>query len=476
MLDLKNLRESVNIEGKKASNTLPKSIWETYSAFCNTLGGYIILGVEENESGQLIPTGVDNVQSIIKDFWSIINNVQKISMNLLTDEDVIIQKYNDKDIIVIHVPMAPRQYKPVYINNNLLSGTYRRDGDGDYHCSKLEISNMLRDQSDRTQDFKIVDNSSIRQIDKESLASYRARFDKRMKNHTWSELDDEEFLYRINGMDRDKNGDLRLTEAGLLMFGYEYEIVKKFADYILDYEEILDDSIRWTNRIKSDDMTWSGNIYDFFFRIIPLINEAFPAKFELDRYGERISESKASIAVREGLINCICNANFYDAYGVVIRRYPKKIIFTNSGVLRVPVEKVIKGGYSDARNKAIMKMFSLIGYSERAGSGIPQIYAVWKENGWPEPKIIQEFNHDRTTLELEILPALKKTEKEMIENPYISKIYDYMLAHDKVKSKDIAELLDVKDARARQLLKEMVNEDIVLAIGANRNRMYMLKK
>ena len=71
---------------------------------------------------------------------------------------------------------------------------------------------------------------------------------------------------------------------------------------------------------------------------------------------------------------------------------------------------------------------------------------------------------------------MKKTEKEMIENPYIAKIYDYMLAHDKVKSKDIAELLNVKDARARQLLKEMVNEDIVITIGANRNRMYMLKK
>jgi predicted HTH transcriptional regulator len=42
----------------------------------------------------------------------------------------------------------------------------------------------------------------------------------------------------------------------------------------------------------------------------------------------------------------------------------------------------------------------LIGIGERAGSGIPDIYQVWKDEGWAEPKIVERYNPDRTKLTL----------------------------------------------------------------------------
>ena len=58
------------------------------------------------------------------------------------------------------------------------------------------------------------------------------------------------------------------------------------------------------------------------------------------------------------------------------------------------------GGESDPRNKALMKMFNLINIGERAGSGVPNIFNVWEDEGWEEPIIEERFDPDRTVLSL----------------------------------------------------------------------------
>ena len=61
----------------------------------------------------------------------------------------------------------------------------------------------------------------------------------------------------------------------------------------------------------------------------------------------------------------------------------------------------------------MMKMFNMIGIGERAGSGIPGIYQIWKNEGWAMPVVEEKYNPDRTCLTLTFAKkqSIKTSEK-----------------------------------------------------------------
>ena len=67
--------------------------------------------------------------------------------------------------MVIYVPMAKREQKPVYINNDIFNGTFRRNYEGDYHCTRLQVKTMLRDQTERTMDMEVLDKVPMPDMD-----------------------------------------------------------------------------------------------------------------------------------------------------------------------------------------------------------------------------------------------------------------------------------------------------------------------
>ena len=139
---IEQYRENNRIEAKKALGGLPKSIWETYSAFANTHGGIILLGVEEWADKSLHTVDLPDPDRLIKEFWDIVNNPNKTSVNVLSSKDVFVQEVDGNHIVVINVPRAERSYKPVYVDGNPLC-TYRRNGEGDYRCTKEEYQAMV---------------------------------------------------------------------------------------------------------------------------------------------------------------------------------------------------------------------------------------------------------------------------------------------------------------------------------------------
>lgn len=136
---------------------------ETYSAFANTYGGVILLGVKEREDGTFETVGLAPVEAehLRQDFWNTVSNRSKVSAVLPIESEVEVLEADGGMVLAIHVPRAPRDERPVYINNDLFGGTYRRRGEGDYRCTRQEISAMLRDQGAETMDSKVLDDLTV---------------------------------------------------------------------------------------------------------------------------------------------------------------------------------------------------------------------------------------------------------------------------------------------------------------------------
>ena len=409
-------KEDNRREVKKANGGLPSSLWETYSAFANCYGGVIILGVAENKDGTWRTTGLKSTDrdKLLKHFWDTINNRKKVNVNLLSDQDVEIYEKDEDTIIVIYVPMANREQKPVYINDDIFGGTFRRNHEGDYHCTKLQVKAMLRDQTDNTMDMDVLDDVPISDLNYETIQGYRNRQRALKPAHPFGRLNDSEYLRSI-GAAAISNIDkcLHPTAAGMLMFGDEYNIVRHFPEYFLDYREILDPTIRWTDRLQSSSGEWSGNICDFYFRVYNKLVKDIKVPFKtID--GNRIDDTPVHEALREALANCLINADFYGVRGIVVRKEADRIVFENPGYSRTGKQQMKKGGISDPRNKVLMKMFNLINIGERAGSGVPNIFNTWEDQGWVEPVIEEQFDPDRTLLILSFdkKQAIKTSDKK----------------------------------------------------------------
>lgn len=426
---LATYKENSMLEVKSARGGLPNSLWESYSAFANSEGGVIVLGVKENsKDGSLYVEGLDDVHKLLKDFWNMVNNRQKVNCNILTDSMAVPDKLEGKDVIVIRVPRAERTSRPVYVGSDPRTGTYRRNFEGDYHCSIDEVSLMIRDSALVTDDNKLLTDLDVSVFCPDTVKSYRNIFRLIRQNHLWNKEDDAMFLRRIGAVREDKDtGKFHPTVAGLLMFGYEYEITAVFPNYFLDYQENRTNGIyaRWTDRITSQSGDWSGNVFDFILRVIPKLQADLKVPF-MFKGNQLNDDTPLHKTVREATVNMLANADFYGRRGVVVQKGADGFRFANPGSMRVSLTEAIQDSASDPRNGVMMKMFAMVKYGERAGSGLQGIFKTWQSvyHCVPKLEVTTSGGVDRTTLilgfeghqpDIEAMKLLYDNPDELIE-------------------------------------------------------------
>ncbi len=400
--------EGVDTEYKSARGGLPKSLWETYSAFANTAGGTIYLGVKETDDGP-VTSGLPDVEKLQRDFWNGINNRQRVSSNILQERHVSVETYGGDAILVIEVPRATRSERPVYIGPDPFKGTYRRNHEGDFLCNEAEVQRMFADRLEQEPaDSRILEYFDFDDLDPTSLKQYRNRMASRVSTHTWLAEDDLGLLKKLGGWRKDRRtGDEGLTVAGLLMFGKTEAIqdVAALPGFHLDYRERLaeDDNIRWSDRLTIDG-TWEANLFQFYQRVSQKLGHdpVLKVPFRPDRR----AQSDAHEALKEALVNALIHADHYGQGGIVVDRFKDRFEFSNPGTLLLSQEQLLAGGVTECRNKSLQLMFQMLGVGDKAGSGLDKIRRSWHAHLWQPPSLSERFRPDRVILTLPLISVM----------------------------------------------------------------------
>lgn len=405
--DLVVLVETTDIEckaaqGKSGKGEIPDSIWETYSAMANTNGGHIYLGIEETKSHDFVLRGIQKPEQLLKSFWDTVHNKMKISRDILQDRNAQLITIDGKTIIELIIPRADRQVKPIYIGNNPMSGTYIRRHEGDYRANEETVRRMMAEAVEESRDDRIIEGFGLDDLDINTINTYRNRFSANKPENPWNDLPMESFLVRIGAMrkERKTNGKTGLTLAGLLMFGRYDTITEILPNYMVDYQERPEPKkeARWIDRVAPDG-TWSGNLYDFYQKVIRKLTAELKIPFTLK--GEtRIDDTPIHQALREALTNTLIHADYTGRVSVLVVKRPDMFGFRNPGLMRISIDQAFQGGISDCRNHRIQDMFRYIGLGDHAGSGLPSILKSWKSQHWRTPLLYENLKYEQTLLEL----------------------------------------------------------------------------
>lgn len=454
---LENLHEGQTMEFKEAAGGLPRDIWETYSAFANTEGGEIVLGVKEEPPRHFEVVGVPDPPAVISQFWTELRNSQIVERDVMLADGVRRVTVGECEVIVITVPRAERSEKPVrvYCKKEKAHVAYVRRGEDDLRATDSDIRLMTYDGVSHA-DRRPLPDLGMEHFDPDTIRRYRQIFSVAKSKSPWNGDSDEDFLFHIGALSRWREGSFRATTAGLLAFGREYEITSIYPHYLLDYRRETSGSLRWDDRVVSCGGEWSGNLVDFYLEVSSRIAANLDAPFSTDDRGMlHGSRNPVVESVNEALVNALVHAYYGSTGGVSVVLRKDSVVVRNPGGFLIDRKVAIAGGTSEARNPTLMKIFALMGASDRAGSGMCEIWLTWLNEFGREPMVCE--GHAPATVELS-LPLIRKASSGGADG----KVASYVRESGVATAKEVAEGLGIEVRSAQRRLASLYKSGILV--------------
>ena len=382
--------EWYDFEVKEAKSELPKSIWETVSAFANTSGGWIVLGIRQVGRNFII-SGVDNIEKLEQDF---LGTIRSQKFNATVDAQITKYDIEGKKVLAFHIASSPQ--KPIYFNNP--QNTFIRFGSGDQRATNAEIAAMFRNQAFGVKSEQTIPGTDIGMLNHDSLHGYRNYMKIWGDRPELTVNDDGDFCKKLGICDM--NG--QLNYGGLIMFG-KYEFLREYVPtFWMDLVEISGDNVaeakvRYTYRIPEQD-----NLWEYYMVLIKRLRLLVNTPFKMNSEGFNVEDQSQFKILREALVNMLIHADHFSTIHSCIHVYTNRVEFFNAGAFPIPIEQIGAKLYSNPRNPTIAKLFRLVHLSETVGYGM-DLMREWKPATGFEMSIESDITSTTVTFYLQTI-------------------------------------------------------------------------
>lgn len=392
------LDENEHIEAKRASE-VGKSILETICAFANEPGlggGWLLLGVVREDQA-LFPAyeveGIDHPEKLSTDIATQCRN----SFNQPVRVEINTETIHGKAVLVVHVPEAQPQDKPIFFKaQGLPKGAFRRISSTDQHCTDDDLAVFYQGRQTESFDATLVADTSLNDLSPEAIADYRqsrAEANPDAEELRWS---DEDLLQSLGCIRRNPQAVWQPTVAGLMLFGKPVALRRCFPMMRVDYIRVP--GREW---IPQPDRRFDTiDLRDPLLRLVrraqAAILDDLPKGFALDE-GDLQRRDTPAIplrVIREALVNALMHRSYRSHSPVQIIRYANRLEIRNPGFSLKSQDHLGEPG-SQLRNPKIAAALYDTRLAETKGSGIRVMRESMEQAGLTPPLFESDRGNDQ---------------------------------------------------------------------------------
>jgi ATP-dependent DNA helicase RecG len=426
-----NFNESETVEFKTSLSEIDQ-ILETVSAFSNTNGGVIYIGVTDNGTISGVTIGKGTLEVLANEIK--LNTDPRVFPNIETDE------IESQTIIKVSVQEYP--IKPVWSKEKV----FLRVGKTNQRASAEKIREMIAKNTPFHWDRQVLTEHNLSDISEEDVKSFIHLSNEERNSILETGRNIKSQLDRLNLLHNDK-----LTNAAILLFGktpqtiYPRSIVKcaKFTgNEAIDFIDMQD--------IKGTLISLVPEVLNFIRKHIN-VSINISGKAQREEIWEYPKE-----ALREAVINAICHRNYEDTGNVQIRIFDNRLEIWNPGTLPegITIDSLKVDHRSRPRNELIARCFYLIKYIEQWGTGTNRIINSCKEAGLQEP-LFEVKDNDFIVTFYRGTERAKVADMPFKLNDTQKKLIRYIQKHKKAKTSDLQKHLDISIQLVRRYLSDL---------------------
>lgn len=470
--------ETVAVEFKRCGNGIESDTYETVCSFLNRFGGDIFLGVLDDGKVSGVPKKA--VSDMIKNFIKVVSNPTLFSPTVYLAPEKI--EYDEKHTIIhIHVPPSSEvhSYKRVI---------YDRVDDADVKVTATgAIAQMYIRKQNIFTERKIYPYAKLEDLRLDLLQKIRIMAENHAGGtHPWQSMDDTELLKSAGLYGRDiATGEEGYNLAAIMLLGKDDVILNVAPAYVTDA------IARKVNVDRYDDReVIKTNLIESYDRLMEFGKKHLPDKFFLEN---DVNKSLRNTILRELVSNVLMHREFTNSYTAKFVIEAERMYVENAN--RAVSDGLITEDNLEPipKNPIIASFFRNIGYADQLGSGVRNLFKYSKYYSGKIPEFIEgdifrivvplddSYSYDFGTIEnksADKVPIsadkmpIKFYERDLSEQERM--VVDYLQTHDKITTSKAEELLGIKQRRAREILKEMTDKEVLLKCGAYKSTVYVL--